>query len=290
MEFISADYSSSDGSDTESRSNTQAENQTGPPEETSKRIADSSNLPAIPDSVILKYHIPPNIQKYEQQDMSMNRFWRSFMYFEWRPTPTVHRELQQIICKYKKTFMEHASTNLNQLRNLEPLFLSHLGAPKPLHISLTRSLLFETEEQRQVFIQEIRNGLQDNKMAPFTLEVSPYPKLYISERANALFLGLPVSERTSSTHLSPFTTIIEKALRKSGISNYQQLIVSLRDLHISIAIAIGPSKVALRRYKRLNETIEAHMLLDGDFTYQPSFLVDSLYCDENRHSIKIPFH
>ncbi|QHS74869.1 phosphoric diester hydrolase [Saccharomyces paradoxus] len=290
MEFLSADYSSSDGSDTESESGNKAKIEIEHTEETSIQRADSTDLPEIPDSIILKYHITPNLQKYEHQDMNISRFWRSFTYFEWRPTPAIHRQLQKIICKYKETFMKQGYTNPFQLADFDPLFISHLGAPKPLHISLTRSLLFETEEQRHIFIQEIRNGLQNHKIAPFTLQICPYPKLYISERANTLYLGLPVSEHSNRTQLSPFKMIIGKALQKSGISNYQDLIVSRQCLHISIAIASNPSKATLKRYQLLNESIGALLLLDNEFTYQPELLVNSIYCDENRRSIRIPFN
>ncbi|EHN01230.1 YLR132C-like protein [Saccharomyces cerevisiae x Saccharomyces kudriavzevii VIN7] len=290
MEFISTDYSSSDGSDTEGETSNKVEIQIKSAKETSTERADSADLPAIPDSIISKYHITPNLQKYEQQDMNISQFWRSFTYFEWRPTPAVHRKLQQIIYKYKKMFMKQESTNPYRLAEFDPLFLSHLGAPRPLHISLTRSLPFETEEKRDIFIQEVRNGLRDNEIAPFTLKISPYPRLYISERASALYLGLPVSEHSSSTHLSPFRTIIGKALQKSGISNHQKLILSLQDLHISIAIADNPSKATLQRYQQLNQVMGALMLLNDEFTYQPALLINSICCDENRHSIKIHFH
>lgn len=290
MEFISADYSSSDGSDTESESSNKSEVQIEYTEKTCIQKADSTDLPAIPDSIILKYHIPPNLQKYEHQDMNMSRFWRSFTYFEWRPTPAIHRQLQKIICKYKETFMKQEYTNPYQLVDFDPLFISHLGAPKPLHVSLTRSLLFETEEQRHVFIQEMRNGLRNNEIAPFKLQICPYPKLYISERANTLYLGLPVSECPNKAQISPFKTIIAEALQKSGISNYQDLIVSRQNLHVSIAIASNPSKATLKRYQQLNETMGALLLLNNDFAYKLEFLVNSIYCDENRHSIRIPFN
>ena len=298
MEFISADYSSSSSSnssnssidtDSESESGNQAEIQTGPTEKPRRQSEGCIDLPAIPESVISKYHITPNLQKYEQQDMNMTPFWRSFVYCEWRPTPEVRRELQQIIFKYTKTFTEKNSSDPYQLAELSPLFLSNLGAPKPLHISLTRSLLFESEEQRHIFIREIRHGLQNNKFAPFKLEVSPHPKLYISERANALYLGLPISERSSRTRLSSLKPIIENALQKSGIPNYQQLIVAPCSFHISIAIARYPSRATLQRYQQLNEIMGAIMLINNDLTYQPTVLINSIYCDENRQSTKIPF-
>ncbi|CAI4047528.1 hypothetical protein SUVZ_12G1820 [Saccharomyces uvarum] len=289
MEFITADYSSSsNSSDTDSESGNEAEIQTEPTKK-ARRQGDCIDLPAIPDSVLSKYHITPNLKKYEQQDMNMTPLWRSFVYCEWRPTPQVRRELQQIIFKYNKIFMKHNSTDPYQLAELSPLFLSNLGAPKPLHISLTRTLRFESEEQRHTFVQEIRHGLKHNKFAPFTLEVSPHPKLYISERANALYLGLPISECSSSTHLSSFKPIIENALQKSGILNYQKLIVTPCSFHISIAMTSNPSRATLQRYEQLNEVTEAIMLINNELTYQPAVLVNSIYCDENRHSTRIPF-
>ncbi|CAI4035060.1 hypothetical protein SMKI_12G1980 [Saccharomyces mikatae IFO 1815] len=289
MEFISIDYSSSDGSDTESESVDEVEAQVENAEKSNIEEAGCTDLPAIPDSVISKYHITPNLQKYELQDMHIGRFWRSFTYFEWRPTPAIRRQLQQIICEYKETFMKQEYTNLSQLPDFDPLFISHLGAPKPLHISLTRSLLFETEEQRQTFIHEIHNGLQNHRISPFTLEICPYPKLYISEQANTLYLGLPVSGRCNRTHLSPFQTIIGEALQKSRIPDYQELIVNLHSLHISIAVASKASQVTLKRYQQLNETMGALMLLNNKSAYQLELFVNSINCDENRHSIKIPF-
>ena len=49
MEFISADYSSSDGSDTESESSNKSEVQIEHTEKTCIQKADSTDLPAIPD-------------------------------------------------------------------------------------------------------------------------------------------------------------------------------------------------------------------------------------------------
>lgn len=291
MKLLSADYSSSSSSssDSDSESGKEAEIQTEPTKKARRQREGCIDLPAIPESVLSKYHIAPNLQKYEQQDMNMTPFWRSFVYCEWRPTPEIRRELQQIIFKYNKIFMKQNSTDPYQLAELSPLFLSNLGAPKPLHISLTRTLLFESEEQRHTFIQEIRRGLQNNKFQPFTLEVSPRPKLYMSEKANALFLGLPISKCSSSTHLSSFTPIIENALQKSGILNYEQLIVSPSSFHMSIAMTSHPSRATLQNYQQLNEVTEAIMLINNELTYQPPVLINSIYCDENRHSTRIPF-
>ncbi|CAI6807827.1 ANM_collapsed_G0037150.mRNA.1.CDS.1 [Saccharomyces cerevisiae] len=199
MEFISADYSSSDGSDTESESSNKSEVQIEYTEKTCIQKADSTDLPAIPDSIILKYHIPPNLQKYEHQDMNMSRFWRSFTYFEWRPTPAIHRQLQKIICKYKETFMKQEYTNPYQLVDFDPLFISHLGAPKPLHVSLTRSLLFETEEQRHVFIQEMRNGLRNNEITLLNFR-SAHIRSYIYQNEPTPCTSVSLSQNVPIRH------------------------------------------------------------------------------------------
>ncbi|KAL6837765.1 hypothetical protein V8C40DRAFT_15339 [Trichoderma camerunense] len=114
--------------------------------------------------------------------------WPSHLYIEWHPLADQHEKLVQLVCKVN----EHIG-NRAKLHNF---LTSDLGAPLPLHISLSRPISLSTSN-KDVFLDKISSALHASAVPQFS--VSPKRlKWYKSPDSNRTFLVLQVASSQAS--------------------------------------------------------------------------------------------
>ncbi|EHK25432.1 uncharacterized protein TRIVIDRAFT_31794 [Trichoderma virens Gv29-8] len=116
--------------------------------------------------------------------------WPSHLYIEWHPLADQHEKLVQLVCRVNE--------QIGSRVKLHSFLKSDLGAPLPLHISLSRPISLTTSN-KDVFLDKISSALQASAVPQFS--VSPKRlRWYKSPDSNRTFLILQVaSSRTLSS-------------------------------------------------------------------------------------------
>ncbi|KAI0539767.1 U6 snRNA phosphodiesterase Usb1 [Xylaria digitata] len=90
--------------------------------------------------------------------------WPSHLYIEWHPTQPERTTLTALLSVLQSALTPHLSQN-----TLITSFLtSDLGAPQPLHISLSRPIVLSTS-QKDSFLNDLERSILSSGIAPFTL-------------------------------------------------------------------------------------------------------------------------
>ncbi|PTB68739.1 hypothetical protein BBK36DRAFT_1191752 [Trichoderma citrinoviride] len=114
--------------------------------------------------------------------------WPSHVYIEWHPLAGQHDKLVQLVCKVNDAIGSQVK--------LHSFLTSDLGAPLPLHISLSRPLSLSTSNKDR-FLDQISSALQSSGVSQFS--VSPGRLLwYNSPDSNRTFLILQVASSSTS--------------------------------------------------------------------------------------------
>ncbi|KAL6892590.1 hypothetical protein HDV57DRAFT_188384 [Trichoderma longibrachiatum] len=114
--------------------------------------------------------------------------WPSHVYIEWHPLADQHEKLVQLVSKVNDAIGSRAK--------LHSFLTSDLGAPLPLHISLSRPLSLSTSTKDR-FLDQISSALQASGVPQFS--VSPRRLLwYNSPDSNRTFLILQVAGSSTS--------------------------------------------------------------------------------------------
>ncbi|TVY34055.1 U6 snRNA phosphodiesterase [Lachnellula subtilissima] len=90
--------------------------------------------------------------------------WPTHLYIEWYPATAEYESLSKIISKLKGLPLEEAS-------ELHSFLTSDLGAPLPLHISLSRPIGFGTE-QKEDFVTSLKSAMESSGIRPFEFAFS----------------------------------------------------------------------------------------------------------------------
>ncbi|TGJ86402.1 hypothetical protein E0Z10_g2376 [Xylaria hypoxylon] len=91
--------------------------------------------------------------------------WPSHLYIEWHPTPTERTTLTTLLSNLQSTLTALSpSTSISIISFLT----SDLGAPQPLHISLSRPIVLSTA-QKDDFLSTIERSVRSSGIAPFNL-------------------------------------------------------------------------------------------------------------------------
>ncbi|KAK0731386.1 U6 snRNA phosphodiesterase Usb1, partial [Lasiosphaeris hirsuta] len=88
-------------------------------------------------------------------------YWPSHLYIEWHPSAAVHALLAGLIA----TLQSH---NPQQTPPIASFLTSDLGAPQPLHISLSRPVTFTTAD-KDIFLAHALASIAGCGLAPFEL-------------------------------------------------------------------------------------------------------------------------
>ncbi|KAI1119159.1 U6 snRNA phosphodiesterase Usb1 [Nemania sp. NC0429] len=99
--------------------------------------------------------------------------WPSHLYIEWHPTPTEQTTLTALVSTLQRTLGPRISSTPSTTTTTTPAILtsfltSDLGAPQPLHISLSRPIVLTTP-QKAAFLADLQSSLRASGVAPFAL-------------------------------------------------------------------------------------------------------------------------
>ncbi|QLL31961.1 hypothetical protein HG536_0C01290 [Torulaspora globosa] len=251
-------------------------------------------LARIPAEVIEKYKLEPNTSKYE--DMSLgglragSQRWCTFLYYEWRPSRLERAQLMQIVTRIND-FCQKGNMALTRQLHFEPLCLSPLGAPLSLHISLSQSIVFEREAERELLYDKLKERIRSaSRLKSFTMKFQPTLELLPSFGKDTLFLALPVSAALKSTEMASINNIIHEAAAetfpgKTG-KEIQGLTCMPATTHMSIALAANVPKSVLENLNFISTLLP--MELEDAASFE--FPVSGLKFDKNRQILSIPFN
>lgn len=252
------------------------------------------NLPPVPEAITDRYSIAPNILKFTEDIESM-RFvspfkikdfqankgkWSSFLFIEYKPSLTERDKLLQNITKFNRM----NQTRNPELQEFEPLHISPLGVAAPLHISLSRNILFEDINEREHFY-----NLLSQKLAPmpqFLVQFEDKVNIVTAKEKSRLYLTLDVAKPVKTQYIVPIMTAIEKSLVDSGIKDAKSFLLDPKYAHMSIAdikFAQGPT---VDEYQPQDAT----NIRDTPCVYEntPVFLASGIKYNRNRQVLTIP--
>ncbi|SCU90131.1 LADA_0F02014g1_1 [Lachancea dasiensis] len=221
-------------------------------------IRDSQpRLKPLPDQILDKYHISPNIEKYSGEDMNtIARGWTSFAFVEMRPS---HRQRLQI-----DSLVHTVGLQLRSEIGLEfqPLHISELGSPLPLHVSLGPNFSFQTSQELNAFAQMLQVETWQKMNAPFEVGFEPILQIYDNVDRNALFLALDVSQSVKNSHIRRLWTAVQESLdfsRRSDECAASRCAWTFERSHMSIARAFlkPPSIKAAGGHTSAERTLDA---------------------------------
>ncbi|KAI0108937.1 U6 snRNA phosphodiesterase Usb1 [Nemania sp. FL0031] len=93
--------------------------------------------------------------------------WPSHLYIEWHPTPAEQATLTTLLT----TLQSNLTSSLSSLSDpitITSFLTSDLGAPQPLHISLSRPIVLSTT-QKDRFLSNLQSSIRGSGIAPFEL-------------------------------------------------------------------------------------------------------------------------
>lgn len=111
--------------------------------------------------------------------------WPSHIYIEWRPSPAQHALLASFLARLRS---ELRGTELNGF------LTSDLGAPLPLHVSLSRPFVLSTAEKDE-FLEQVTERVRRTRIPPFTLRCEGGVEWHRTPESNRSFLVLRVGSR-----------------------------------------------------------------------------------------------
>ena len=310
MDLIRQNYDSSDdeengcGSTESSQASVDASDSAS---EQSIVYTDSYNIP-VPDIVHSKYHIAPSIQKRRRTTEQSNkntsislslsemkspdcvsRFftvgqWTSFVYFEWRPSSRDRLLLNRCINECNK-LMKPLGLRFN------PLYMTELGSPLPLHVSLSPNMRFKKQGERDLLYTRVVNELKISQMLrPFDLEFEPVLEVMgpSSFHRDVRFLVFKISKKQRETQIRELFDILNRCL--VGIEGYQDKFTFFRPemAHLSIGRLVMPEELtnALQLHTGSGALTKKLASLR---TETPRIAVNSIRFDRNRESLPIMF-
>lgn len=120
--------------------------------------------------------------------------WPSHIYIEWRPLSAQHALLT--------SFLARLQSELKGVVELTDFLTSDLGAPLPLHVSLSRPIVLSTAEKDE-FLEQVTEKIRSARIAPFTLNCQAGVEWHRTAESNRSFLVLrvrsPLERRRSSS-------------------------------------------------------------------------------------------
>ncbi|CEP63207.1 phosphoric diester hydrolase LALA0_S07e04874g [Lachancea lanzarotensis] len=247
------------------------------------------DLPALPSALLDKFHVSPNIEKFTQQQPhrpQMNHLftrvpattqgvkWTSFAFIEMRPTLQQRQILDKVTCQIAGQMQRHGLS-------FQPLHMSDLGSPLPLHVSLSGNLEFGSAAEVDAFEHMLRIEVLQQMAGPFQVDFEPSLKVYENVGRNALFLALGVKSEQKNGVLRQLWQAVHESFdfcrrndpagdnsvstHESDISSRSQQSSGHERSHVSIARAFsfqGPvfdpnASTSVRQIDELNRVLEA---------------------------------
>ncbi|SCW04185.1 LAFE_0H07954g1_1 [Lachancea fermentati] len=259
-------------------------------------------VPIVPQAVLDKYSISPNIAKYQPgSEMNFVRGrWNTFAFIEMR-TSTQQRALlnKTIACVNEKARLLGVE--------FEPLHQSEMGSPQPLHVSLSSNVEFSTRKELDLFPKMLSIELMQKFPLHFDVQFEPALKLFDNYDKSALFLTLNVSDSVKRRYLSKLSTIIQESIDCCSLEDNtkQRQQWNFVNAHMSIGKTSktemtksylhdihGNSDQAelgfTEKFRMLNDVIDTVHLKNSELD-QFSFRCHGLKVTKERANIWVPF-
>ncbi|KAG9232641.1 U6 snRNA phosphodiesterase Usb1 [Amylocarpus encephaloides] len=167
------DYTSSDEAETASIGKAEPP---GPSSLKRKREAqDDGDLPPLPSKFHDLYASSARVSTRDDPSLHDGRKrvtphiegnWPTHIYVEWCPLPAEYTLLNKLTTKLKG-----ASSSNDAASNIHSFLISDLGAPLPLHISLSRPIGFLTESKDD-FLLSLQQSVKKSDIRPFKITCS----------------------------------------------------------------------------------------------------------------------
>lgn len=116
--------------------------------------------------------------------------WPSHVYVEWHPPPAAHALLRALLAA-----LDAELASSPPAVELSTFLTSDLGAPLPLHVSLSRPFVLRTDE-RGPFLEQLTAAARASGVAPFELRAAELA-WHRSPDSNRSFLVLRVRSRST---------------------------------------------------------------------------------------------
>ncbi|KAF1360461.1 hypothetical protein EJ07DRAFT_165115 [Lizonia empirigonia] len=141
--------------------------------------------------------------------------WPSHVYLEWVPSQTESDILHGMIRNIKDCLKDENKKRSKPLAvpDIVPSLQSELGAPLPLHVSLSRTLQIKTED-REAFLENLKGSLRRAAVQAFHLDFLGLKWVPNFER-NRWFLVLGIKKPTHD-ELNRLLSACNNAAQKSG--------------------------------------------------------------------------
>lgn len=191
-------------------------------------------------------------------------------------------QLTRVVNHFNTACRQSGMLPLRRLR-FEPLHLSALGSPESLHISLTRTLKFSNEMQRNTFHLSLASNLKQSPLEPFEISFEPSFQLLDSQFKDRMFLTVPVNSRLKCRQFVTLSNLLKNSLKTTfphlSAREIDSMVCAPESVHMSIAVASGTTSSSLAIFSQDQKLLEAI----------PTWSVGHLKFDKNRESLKMPF-
>ncbi|GAW22693.1 hypothetical protein ANO14919_122360 [Xylariales sp. No.14919] len=166
------DYSDSDES--EGPTGPRAKKQKASENQTTTTPTAKSELPPLPSAFHDLYASTVRVSASDDPTLHQGRkrvnphkagHWPSHLYIEWHPTPTERTTLTTLLSTLQSTL---TTTSPSPAPSITSFLTSDLGAPQPLHISLSRPIVLSTA-QKDAFLSDLERSIRSSGIAAFEL-------------------------------------------------------------------------------------------------------------------------
>jgi U6 snRNA phosphodiesterase len=135
--------------------------------------------------------------------------WPSHLQFEWHPSPA-HQALLTNLLHRIQSLAEDCP-------RLTSLLFSSLGAPTPLHISLSKILPIQTK-QRDNFLKLLKSRIRDLHISSFEVQLNGGLQFVRNEDGSRRFLVVKPSRVSSGTEeLRKILAVCNDVVKESGV-------------------------------------------------------------------------